>query len=499
MEPIRDPSQQRIAAWAMLAAPFVIALISAVVFRHPAAYVAVAAGLAALIGGRRLCRVMDRDLTDIAAVIESNGVKGGYHNAKTALLSGREVIGAASRVHRELLLRGLRAEAAAADDDGVLESLHDPLLLCDSERRVTRANRAARELFGVKTAGRNLAAAIRAPDVLAAVDAVLAGGDSRTVEFVVPTPVERIFEARIKPFSRPLAAAEAAAAETALLEGGEIAATEIPPSERRALLVTLYDITALRRSEQTRADFVANASHELRTPLSSLIGFIETLRGPARGDADAYDRFLAIMADQAGRMSRLVNDLLSLSRIELDEHMPPVAPVAPEPILRSVLDALELKARDRGMTLRLETPETIPDVIGDADQIAQVAQNLVTNAIKYGKENTEVVVRVAVADGGSRGGRAVPPMLAVAVADRGDGIPRTHLPRLTERFYRVDAARSRAMGGTGLGLAIVKHIMNRHRGRLTIDSAPGAGSTFTVHFPVAMENNVAAPHSVIKP
>ena len=464
----RDSAQQRIAAWALMAAPLVTALVMLAAYRHPAAYVAAIAGAAGLAGGLFFRRVVDRDLGDIVGVIESNGRKGGSDAPETALLAGRQVAAAAARVHRELYVRATRAEAAAADDDGVLESLHDPLLLCDSIRQVTRANQAARNLFGEKIAGRDLAGAIRAPAVLAAADAVLAGGASRTVEFVIPTPVERVFEARIKPFLRP----------SSLDADGAAAAG-------RTLIVTLYDITALRRSEQTRADFVANASHELRTPLSSLIGFIETLRGPAREDLDAHDRFLAIMADQAGRMSRLINDLLSLSRIELDEHMPPSTPVEPGAIVRGVLDALELKAKDRGMSLGLEGVDEAPKIFGDADQIAQVAQNLVSNAIKYGKENTEITVRLATADGLAVGRGRGGAMLALSVADRGDGIPRTHLPRLTERFYRVDAARSRALGGTGLGLAIVKHIMNRHRGRLTIESVPGEGSTFTVYFPLA--------------
>lgn len=463
----RDPSQQRIAAWALLAAPLLLGLIALAVTRHPAAFAAVAGGLAGVGGAFFLRRVVNRDLREIAQVIEKNAEKGGFDGPHIALLSGRETAAAASRAHRALHDRAIRAEAAAAHDEGVIESLHDPLLLCDPTRRVTRANQAARGLFGEKVIGRDLAGVIRAPDVLAAADGVLAGGPSRTVEFVIPTPVERIFEARIKPFIRPAAPGE-----------------EVPEegAGARTLIVTLYDITAIRRSEQTRADFVANASHELRTPLSSLIGFIETLRGPAREDLEAHDRFLAIMADQAGRMSRLVADLLSLSRIELDEHMPPSMPVDVVPAVRGVLDSLELKAQARGMELILEAPDDLPRVLGDADQITQVAQNLVSNAVKYGRENTPVRVTLSVNDG-PRGA----PMLSIAVIDQGDGIPRTHLPRLTERFYRVDAARSRAMGGTGLGLAIVKHIMNRHRGRLAIDSAPGAGSTFTVSFPIAPE------------
>ena len=266
----------------------------------------------------------------------------------------------------------------------------------------------------------------------------------------------------------------------------------------RMVILTLNDITALRRSEQMRADFIANASHELRTPLSSLMGFIETLRGPARDDQEAQERFLSIMHDQASRMTRLVNDLLSLSRIELDEHMPPSDRVDVLNSLRNVIASLELKAASRRIRLTLEAPSgPTPAVIGDEDQLTQVFQNLVSNAIKYTREDTEVTVSVTLADGAAVGAPGIARLpgrkddsrsvVAVAVRDRGDGIARTHLPRLTERFYRVDAARSRAMGGTGLGLAIVKHIVNRHRGRLSIESEVGAGSTFTVYLPVAEE------------
>ncbi|XKH36037.1 sensor histidine kinase [Azospirillum doebereinerae] len=266
-------------------------------------------------------------------------------------------------------------------------------------------------------------------------------------------------------------------------------------------ILTLHDVTAARRSEQMRADFIANASHELRTPLSSLLGFIETLRGPARDDAEAQERFLSIMHDQASRMTRLVNDLLSLSRIELDEHMPPNGRVDVAEELENVIAALELKAAQRRIRLRLDAPEDLPRVVGDEDQLTQVFQNLVSNAIKYTREDTDVRVSVALVDGatvgftglptsvrrGGQGGRGGTAMVSVSVRDRGEGIARTHLPRLTERFYRVDAARSRAMGGTGLGLAIVKHILNRHRGRLTIESEVGTGSAFTVYLPAAPE------------
>jgi two-component system phosphate regulon sensor histidine kinase PhoR len=252
-------------------------------------------------------------------------------------------------------------------------------------------------------------------------------------------------------------------------------------------MLTFHDITAIKRSEQMRADFVANASHELRTPLSTLIGFIETLRGPARDDPAARDRFLAIMEEQAGRMSRLINDLLSLSRIELDEHTLPAGQVDLLAVVRAVVDTLEMQADAKNMKIVLQAPEALPPVTGDPDQLTQVFQNLVDNAIKYARAGTEVTVSATGPDGQRRG------HVSVAVRDCGDGIARNHLPRLTERFYRVDPARSRALGGTGLGLAIAKHIVSRHRGRLSIDSEVGKGSVFTVTLPAAPAAKAAPP------
>jgi two-component system phosphate regulon sensor histidine kinase PhoR len=254
-----------------------------------------------------------------------------------------------------------------------------------------------------------------------------------------------------------------------------IAPVEGVSKEGIAAIVTLHDITALKLAEQMRADFVANAGHELKTPLASLVGFIETLLGAARDDTAARERFLGIMRGEAGRMTRLVDDLLSLSRIELNEHVAPTSQVTLPPLIDQVADALELRAAERGMRLVLAVPDELPDVYGDEDELAQVFQNLIDNAIKYGKPQTEITVT-------ARLDRrpAANSLVRIAVADGGEGIPSEHLPRLTERFYRVDTARSRELGGTGLGLAIVKHILNRHRGRLEIASTLGVGSTFTV-------------------
>ncbi|HUB96044.1 MAG TPA: ATP-binding protein [Stellaceae bacterium] len=358
-----------------------------------------------------------------------------------------------------LRLRAREDELEAARS--VLAALPEPLLLLNADRRVVRANGAAEALLGDRLLDRDLAGALRQPLVLAAVDAVLRGEGRRIVEFDLTTPVERHLSASIAPL-------------------------ETQTSDGAAAVLLLNDLTALKRSEQLRADFVANASHELRTPLASLVGFIETLRGPARDDRAAGERFLGIMAEQAARMQRLVEDLLSLSRIEMNEHRPPVGAVDLGSVVLGVVDALEQRAASRGMRLDMRLPEDMPPVQGDADELAQVFQNLIDNAIKYSGPGTAVEIvanrSTRLLPGARSGQRAA---ISLTVRDHGPGIAREHLPRLTERFYRVDAARSRELGGTGLGLAIVKHIVNHHRGTLEIESEPGQGSTFTVHLPAA--------------
>ncbi len=350
-----------------------------------------------------------------------------------------------ARAWRGAEARGNEALARLDAAEAVIAGVPDPLILLDAQRRIVRASAASVELIGVVSEARDLAASLRNPAVLAAADAVLRGETARVVEFSLMVPVERWLSARFARINGPS------------LDGA-------------VAVLTLHDITALKRSEQMRADFIANAGHELKTPLASLTGFVETLRGPARDDAVARERFLGIMQEQAERMGRLVNDLLSLSRIELNEHVAPTDRVELAPVIEHIADTLELRAADRHMRLALELPADLPDVLGDADELAQVFQNLIDNAIKYGRPATDISVAAV----GERD------FVRVAVTDRGDGIPPEHLPRLTERFFRVDAARSRELGGTGLGLAIVKHILNRHRGRLDIRSTVGQGSTFTV-------------------
>ncbi|NIA71968.1 hypothetical protein HBA54_25540 [Pelagibius litoralis] len=352
----------------------------------------------------------------------------------------------------------------------VLAGLPDPLILVGENRRVLRLNPAAEALLGHDLAGRDLALGLRNPSLLAAVEAVLAGGEQEAVEFTIPGKVERSIAARV--LSLPIAA----------------------PQQAR-LMIALYDLTGVKQSERMRADFVANVSHELRTPLSSLIGFIETLRGPAREDPEAQARFLKIMEEQSHRMSRLVDDLLSLSRIELQEHTPPDGDCDIEQILRSVASTLELEAARYGMRIQISC-EALPAVAGVHDELTQVFQNLLDNALKYGEENT--VIRVSARPlakegaGERRLGRAG---VKVSVFNEGEGIEREHIPRLTERFYRIDSRRSRRLGGTGLGLAIVKHIINRHRGVLEVESRPDEGATFSVYLPSIVPPAQAAERS----
>jgi two-component system phosphate regulon sensor histidine kinase PhoR len=252
------------------------------------------------------------------------------------------------------------------------------------------------------------------------------------------------------------------------------------------LYLLLADRTRERGVERMRADFVANASHELRTPLTSLIGFIETLQGPALGDAEALPRFLTIMGEQAARMQRIIADLLSLSRIEMTEHQPPAEQIDLAPLLGQVAAFMEPILRDGHTTLTLDLPANLPHVRGDAGQLTQVFCNLIDNAVKYSAlkhgEGSGTVTITAVS---TPTPAHTTSGILIAVTDDGPGIAREHLPRLTERFYRADKGRSRAVGGTGLGLAIVKHVVSRHRGRLIIDSIEGEGTTCQVWLPLA--------------
>jgi two-component system phosphate regulon sensor histidine kinase PhoR len=359
----------------------------------------------------------------------------------------------AERLSRAFALREQEIIAVLHAEQALVRRLPDPMIVLGTARSVHRTNAAAEAAFGPA-----IPAVLRHPGLRAAIDRALAEGQEQSAELNLPVPVSREVFATVIPLEPPLA------------DGGRIVAV-------------LSDRTRERAVERMRADFVANASHELRTPLASLIGFIDTLRGPAADDPPAQIRFLGIMAEQAQRMNRLIDDLLSLSRIELTEHQAPADQVDLVQLTRRLAAAFEPQIKARQMTVVVDCPPDMPPVPGDEDQLEQVLQNLLDNAVKYGREAGTLKLAVQPAPPG----KPWPPRpgVAISVADNGAGIARAHIPRLTERFYRADKHRSRAVGGTGLGLAIVKHIVNRHRGQLAIESTEGIGTTVTVWLPLA--------------
>ena len=379
---------------------------------------------------------------------------------------------------------GVGAEAAFTPFfPAMLDLLPDPLILIQGwerqdagARRFIYANNAARDLLRIQRPQAALTTAIRAPEVLDAVDVALFDDTPSQADYVIRGVQDRFWRASALPLPQPLGAP-------------------------RLALLTLRDETEIRRSERTRADFLANASHELRTPLASLTGFIETLRGHAREDPEARERFLGIMHIQAERMRGLIDDLMSLSRIELSEHIPPSGQADMVSVVIDVLDALGPLAKTRSVTFQTRLPSPGEAVAAaDRGQIVQVIQNLVENAIKYTADGGSVMVEVigdlATADAGTAVGD-LPARFSILTPDRatgkryvvvrvrdfGPGIDRNHLPRLTERFYRVEGQKVRDRPGTGLGLAIVKHILNRHRGGLIVESGLGVGTRFTAYVP----------------
>jgi two-component system, OmpR family, phosphate regulon sensor histidine kinase PhoR len=348
------------------------------------------------------------------------------------------------------------AERAGEPLEAVIAGVPDPVIALDRNGRVLTVNESARSLAPALRLGEPVSLALRMPELIEAIGRAYATGDEQRVEYSERVPIDRWFEVIVKPVRRD-------------------------PKLRMPdlVLMTFHDLTRLRRVEEMRADFVANASHELRTPLAALSGFIETLQGSARDDAKARERFLPIMQEQARRMARLIDDLLSLSRIEQNAHRRPDTPVDLVPIVRQVADGLQTLARDRGVTVHVDAANAMR-VPGDRDELVRVFENLVENALKYGASGKRV--DIGLSEGESPEGEQE---VRISVRDYGPGIAPEHVPRLTERFYRVDVRESRAQGGTGLGLALVKHILNRHHGRLLIESMPGAGATFTVYLPLA--------------
>jgi len=343
----------------------------------------------------------------------------------------------------------------------VLNGLAACIFIIDGDRQIVQINEAGAELFGNGLVGVDFVQAVRDPQCLKAINKVLQGRKKSEVVITLHNPVRTTYRVKVTRFDSK-------------------SATE--PEESARAIVSLENISHIREAEQMRVEFVANVSHELRSPLTALNGFIETLKGAAKNDEQARERFLEIMELEARRMNRLIGDLLSLSKVEADQHVRPEAQVDIAAVVNQVLTILSPQADQENITLVLTIePGIKTSVFGDEDQLLQVFLNLVENAIKYGGSGGEVTISV---EEHSRAPGIRGPALSVEVKDQGAGIEPEHLPRLTERFYRVDKGRSREKGGTGLGLAIVKHIIARHRGRLQIKSEQGKGSTFTVFLPL---------------
>jgi len=368
---------------------------------------------------------------------------------------------ALEKLQRSWEIKKQQMESVITEREILVDTLPDILIMVNDNKQIVRTNRAARAIFGQNLAQKPIADIIQSLALMDAINAVITDLKGREVEFRIEEPVLRDFLAIIERFPVPSA-------------GGI------------STIITMNDITELKSVEQMRADFVANASHEIRTPLASIKGFIETLMGPARDDEQAREEFLKIMLDQADRMQQLINDLLSLSKIEMNANTVPVDPVDIARVIRKQVEHFKLAVDKKQMRVILDIHDNLPPAKGDANELAQVVHNLVGNAIKYGFSNTDVTVRVRVTselppDSKMRNQERV---IHLSVQDQGEGIPKQHLPRLMERFYRVDSARTREVGGTGLGLAIVKGIVNRHRAAITVDSVVGEGSTFHVYLPI---------------
>jgi two-component system phosphate regulon sensor histidine kinase PhoR len=325
------------------------------------------------------------------------------------------------------------------------------MVMIGPDDRIIAANPAGEAILGADQIGRQYAIALRQPALLAVIEAALHQGVGGLARYVILGPSHEVTYM--------------------------VSVTAVPDTDGNGALCAFQDITEQELISQFRRDFIANVSHELRTPLTTLMGFIETLKGAARDDPAARDRFLTVMEHEAGRMNRLVGDLLSLSKVEAEERRRPVALVNIADLLNSVASSMRPVADAGGVVLEVTGTQSVPQIPADADQLVQVFQNLIENAVKYGGTGKKVTVAVHPAGDDA--------MLRIDVIDQGAGIEPQHLPRLTERFYRVDTHRSREKGGTGLGLAIVKHIVNRHRGRLSISSERGKGSCFSVSLPKA--------------
>ncbi len=385
------------------------------------------------------------------------------HRTTYALAGFVALIGVAMLFPRRTLqarIRGNMASRSTTWPDtsikATTEALGFPAYVLDADAVLRYANAQAEIAFGPARAGDPISYKFRRPEIIRLISDAVASGKRAELEYQEHVPQDRWYAISIAPIP-------------------------LPPPRAGFFLLSFFDLTEAKRAEQMRSDFIANASHELRTPLASLRGFIETIQGPAAKDPVNITKFLGLMLEQAERMSRLIDDLLSLSRIEMKAHMRPQALVDLAELLRHVVNMLEPLAANLGVKIELQLPDAPVTVRGDRDELIQVAENLVENACKYGQSGGKVDVSAEILRAGQPGSAG---LVEVRIRDFGPGIAAEHQPRLTERFYRVDVVSSREKQGTGLGLAIVKHILNRHSSRLAITSDPGEGATFAFRLPL---------------
>ena len=453
--PARIPLDRLVARTARLSSPAILVMFMLFLTGHLSALPALI-GLAGVFAfGGSLAHARERRLLLVERQLQGLMATAEPHAGGFELLGGDALPAMTERVEQSLQRMRMRQAELDRTLSTLVDALPDPLLLVQTNRRVERANPAANRLFERDCRGQPIESVLRDPGFLAAIDDALDGNDQADVNLQIAGPPARAFGGRIVPCRW---------------------------HEQPAALVSLRELTEQVAIERMRADFIANASHELRTPLTVIRGFVETLAGPAKDDPDARQRFLKTMGAESERMSRLIDDLLSLSKIEQNEHVAPDDHVGIAGIIGGVVDALRPYAEERQTVLAVEVAENLPPVLGDRDQLNQLFTNLIDNAIKYGGENSEVTIKARFVEAAAPGAGPLTgrPTVEVVIEDQGEGIAPEFLPRLTERFFRVDRARSRRLGGTGLGLAIVKHILRRHRGHIAFESEVGVGTVVRV-------------------
>ena len=446
---------------------FLIALIVLLIFVKSISFIFLAITLATIVTTGFLIYCFTKDIIALKLFIENLQSN---PNTPRPIITFRKVFAPLFNSIRKTIENVTTLETENANPGFIspleLDRLPNPLLILDNTRLIIQANMAAHNMLGSSLIERDLAAVIRNPSVLLAVDEVLEGKRINVeIEFDFTIPVRRNLSANI-------------------------AAIEAYGDKKLSAIISLYDITEFKQMESMKSDFIANISHELRTPISVLLGALQTVSGHARRDVAAQEEFFRLMEHQAKQMSRLVDDLLSLSRIEMNEHAAPNQIIDINEIIIEIINTLSFALDHKSINVKMTNLGKFKDVPGDRNDLLMAFQNLLDNAIKYSEENSEIVITATKIND-----RNLPFLsdrnikyAAISIQDFGIGIDPKHIPRLTERFYRIDAKDSLQRGGTGLGLAIVKHAINRHRGFLDIKSMPGTGSVFTIYLPLEQEN-----------